>query len=104
MQTLPITYNKNGFTFNQISRDGDAVIYEQIMPEPGKRIAYEVFEVMKKKATIINGNAISARETPPSNEQWGNYGFTVYDLSDAKTKQAYIADRVRNRKFPPTVE
>lgn len=102
MKPLPISYNKNGFTFNQIIREGDVAVYEQIIPETGKRIAYEVFEVMKKKAATINGSIIEARETSPSNEQWGTNGFTVYDLSHAKVKQGILSQAIRNRQESKT--
>lgn len=104
MQPLPTTYNKNGFTFNQVDREGDVAIYEQIMPELSKRVAYEVFEVLKKPAATINGVDIPERESCPGNEQWGNYGFTVYDLSKAKQKQAEIAEKIRNRQESKTVK
>ena len=104
MQLLPTTYNKNGFTFNQVNREGDVAIYEQIMPETGKRIAYEVFEVLKKPPVTINGIDIPERETCPGNEQWGNHGFTVYDLTSAKEKQAQIAKKIVNRQESKTVK
>jgi hypothetical protein len=99
MKQIANTYNKNSFTFNLIERDQDVAIYEQIEPETGKRIAYEVFEVMKKQAVILHGNAIEAHESCPSNEQWGNYGFTVYDLKDAKDKQVQLIQKIEKRQI-----
>jgi len=99
MKQLPTTYNKNGFTFNQVFRESDVAIYEQIMPETGKRIAYEVFEVQKKEAFSLNGYDYPAKEAVPSTTQWGQTAFTVFDLSRAKQRQAELLQRIEVRSI-----
>lgn len=104
MRTLSTSYKKNGHLFNLIEREGDIAIYEQIEPDSGKRIAYEVFEIQRNEARTIAGKDIEAGESCPGNEQWGRQGFTVYDLKDAKEKQGILAARVEERKKQASVE
>lgn len=98
MRPLKTNYRKNSYDFNLIEREGDVAIYEQIEPESGKKIGYEVFEVLKNKARTIAGRDIEATESCPNNEQWGKFGYTVYDFLDAKEKQGILSTRIKERK------
>ncbi len=97
MEKLPVQYVKNTFRYDLISRDGDVAIYSQTMPETGKLIGYEVFEVQKKEAFSLNGYDYPAKEAVPSANQWGQMAFTVSDLSRAKVRQAELLKKIESR-------
>ena len=99
MKTLPNTFSKNTFDYQLVSRDGDVAIYSQTMPETGKLIGYEVFEVLKKEAFSLNGYDYPAKEAVPSTTQWGQMAFTVFDLSRAKQRQAELLQRIEVRSI-----
>ena len=99
MEKLPVQYVKNTFRYDLISRDGDVSIYSQTMPETGKLIGYEVFEVQKKEAFSLNGYDYPAKEAVPSTTQWGQTAFTVFDLSRAKQRQAELLQRIEVRSI-----
>ena len=99
MKTLPNTFSKNTFDYQLVSRDGDVAIYSQTMPETGKLIGYEVFEVQKKEAFSLNGYDYPAKEAVPSANQWGQMAFTVFDLSRAKQRQAELLQRIEVRSI-----
>lgn len=101
MKPLEKKYNKNGFAYELVDRQGDVAIYSQTLPETGKIIAYEVFEVMKNKEREIAGKIIGAGESVPNIKQWGAYAFTVYDLEAAKLKQGFLSTRILERKKQP---
>lgn len=97
MQTLPDNYRKNGYEFNLIERNGDVAIYEQIEPITQRRVAYEVFEVMKYPERVIAGQTVIAREGTPSNEMWGQFGFTIWSLDDARQKKDLLTTKLEER-------
>lgn len=99
MEKLPVQYVKNTFRYDLISRDGDVSIYSQTMPETGKLIGYEVFEVKKNPPFSINGYDYPAKEAVPSTTQWGQMAFTVFDLSRAKQRQAELLQRIEVRSI-----
>ncbi len=90
MKPLEKHYKKNGYAFNLVTRIDDVAIYEQIIPEIGRIGGYEVFRVVKHPEKNINGRIIEARESTPSNEQWGVLGFSVSSISEAKARMAQL--------------
>ena len=94
MKTLATTYGKNGHQFNLVQRDGDVAIYAQ--DEPANY--FEVFEVQKNKERFVGGRFIEASESTPSNEQWGQQGFTVYGILAANKKAKELREKIDRRK------
>jgi hypothetical protein len=102
MITLPKTYSKNGYRFEEVERIGDVAIYRQVDPDTGRTLAFEVFEVLKNKEKVIAGKALPAKEGTPSNEQWGLYGFTVWQFPEAEKKRDILLERINRRKIGQT--
>ena len=103
MQPLAQTYTKNSYNFALVNRIKDVAIYSQSLPESGKCIGYEVFEVQKFPERIMAGNTIAAKEGTPSNEQLGRLGFTIHDLKDAKAKMDVLLSNMEKRQNIPTI-
>lgn len=97
MKPLPDQYKKNGYDFNRIDREGDVAIYEQIEPETNRRVAFEVFEVMKYPEREIGGVVVPAKEATPSNEMWGTFGYTVWNLGAANEKKDLLMAKIQER-------
>lgn len=97
MKPLPQQYRKNSYDFNLVEREGDVAIYEQIDPDTKRRVAFEVFEVLKKPERNIGERVVEANEGCPSNEDWGTFGFTVWTLEAAKEKQKMLLENIQNR-------
>lgn len=73
---------KNGLpgTASQIKRTGDAAIYKV------DDTNYEVIKIRVLKRSHFNGTYFPEREVYPSSSDWGVYGFTFIQLSDAESK------------------
>lgn len=103
MIRLSEKYRKNSYEFELVKRVDDVAIYRQIDPETGKRVAFEIFEVMQKGAWELNGKAYDPKETTPSNEQWGIYGFTVSNIAKAEEKMGILLERIKNRHIKNSI-
>lgn len=99
MLPLASNYTKNSYNFALVNRTKDVAIYSQALPETGKIIGYEVFEVLKKPAFSLNGYDYPAQEQTPSNNQWGQLGFTVSDLEAATIKQGFLLNKIEVRSI-----
>ncbi len=94
---LQDTYNKNGYAFKKIKREGDVAIYEQSHQEsPLNR--YEVFEIRRQEATEFNGVKYEAKERCPSNEEWGVNAYTCFDLGRAEQIMQDIKHAITERE------
>jgi hypothetical protein len=99
------TFSKNGYDYKLLKsseRIGNqqVAIYEQLDKDQDmKCVAYEVriirFILIKKDKPRYNLKAGDEEIRHPSNEDWGNYGWTYRDLEKAKQKYdetvSYIA-------------
>jgi hypothetical protein len=97
MTKLPIAYKKNGYDYRQIYRDELTAIYEQV--SEGKRIAFEVCEIIQAPAGEVFGKWIEEREKLPSTEMWGTKGFTVHTLERAFEKQRFLLSQIKARNL-----
>jgi hypothetical protein len=95
MTPLPLSYKKNGFDYRQIYRDELTAIYEQV--SEGRRIAFEVCEIIQAPAGEVFGKWIEEREKLPSTEMWGTKGFTVHTLERAFEKQRLLLSQIKAR-------
>ncbi len=92
MQILPKVFRKYGYDYKQVIRNNKTAIYKQFDNDV---TYYEVIRIkhylkdriakFKKNGKIIE-SIISKGEYYPSNEEWGGYGWTYMDLTDAKNK------------------
>lgn len=99
MKQLPIEYKKYGYIFKQVKREGMAAIYEQINPDDGKTVGFEVFEVIEQRAFEKNGKSYPPAEQPPSSSQWGVYGWTSANLEAANVHFERIKNNLARRKL-----
>jgi len=90
---LQDSFNKNGFTFEQVWREGDFAIYKQTKQGVNKQW-YEAIKITRHNGYKIGGNVIEPSEIYPSNEKWGILGFTCVDLVSAHKKIGYMKDHL----------
>ncbi len=95
MIPIPTKFCTGGFDYKQVIRDDRCAIYRQTK---GRTESYEVVILRHNKAhTWPTGTTSPARESMPSSESWGIYGFTHTDLSRAMVKFREIASLPRSR-------
>jgi len=77
---IPQLFNKKGYTYRQIKREGNKAIYEQTK---GNFTAYEVVKIGKHNGYTMGGSYIEPSETYPGSSLWGILGWTCTDLDRA---------------------
>lgn len=82
MKTLE-SYRKNGHEFTLYARTGNLAIFH------GKRIGgnsdtWEVIHIQSHNGREIAGKFFEPAEYPPSNEQWGRFGWTSNSAETAR--------------------
>ncbi len=85
MKILATEFSSKGFTYRQISRDGDVAVYEQRWGRNGSA-AYETVIVQRHNGREIAGAYIPPAEFMPSSSQWGVKGWTFTDKDGALQK------------------
>jgi len=85
MKKLEKTFNKKGFTYTQVVREGNKAIYRQDKSDYTSA-SYEVVKIGSHNGYELNGTKIAASETYPSTSLWGTQGWTFQSLDDAKKK------------------
>lgn len=98
MKRLPETYMKNSYKHILVWRDSDYAISEVRDEHTNKLYCFEAFEIQKHKETIIKGSLVEARESTPSNEEWGVKGFTTNNITDAQLKIGILRSNKLNPK------
>lgn len=97
-------YNKNGYTFKEVKREGNVAMYEQWCEKEDteglKFVGYEVFEVIQQDAGFAGPKKIPqpARELVPNNESWGLKAFTCTSLENAEERFQMLKQRLSDRK------
>ena len=90
MKTLPTEFRKDGFTFQQLKRDGDLSLYRKTKDAIGGPItSWEIVRIRTaaKSYTFPNGSIVEAGdESCPGNESWGSHGFTYSDEEKARKR------------------
>jgi hypothetical protein len=84
---LPKEFKRDGFSYRQIAREGDAAIYEQAWcgcSDPS--VCYEMIHVKRREGFRVGGRFVEPAEIYPNSEAWGTGGFTVRDKDAAFTK------------------
>lgn len=98
MKRLPNTFMKNSYKHQIIWRDTDYAITEVRDEITNKLYCLEAFEIQKHKEVKIKDSLVEARESTPSNEDWGIKGFTVYNMVDAQLKIGVLKANKSNKK------
>lgn len=91
MQPLPESFEKSGWSFNQIARDGNIALFRKDRIG-GNAESFEVIVVQSH-----NGREFKDPESQkvthyppaefyPSSEQWGSKGFSLTTLTDARVR------------------
>jgi hypothetical protein len=94
MRELPNKYEKNSYDHYLVWRDEDHAITRVVEPSDGHFVCYEAFKIQKNPTVTLKNGVVEGRETSPSNERWGKYGYTVTTLERAFDK----INELRNRK------
>lgn len=76
MKTLATEITAKGFTYRQVTRDGNVAIYSQHDHPSSKPGAYEVIIIQSHDGYEIGGAHIPAAESFPSTSAWGSKGWT----------------------------
>jgi hypothetical protein len=84
---LPKEFKRDGFSYRQIAREGDAAIYQQAWSGcPNPSVCYEVIRIRRREGFQINGRFVGSAEVYPKSEAWGADGFTFADKEAAFAK------------------
>ena len=86
-KSLPKEFRRDGFTYRQIAREGNAALYEQRWTgcaEPS--VCYEVIRIRRREGFQIGDKLIQPYEIYPNSEAWGVDGFTLTDRDAAFAK------------------
>jgi hypothetical protein len=107
-------FNYRHFLYKQVLREKNIAIYEQWLksqfvasrmktdpPEGDIFIGYEVVKIKKRRAEIMFGKEIPAREAYPGSEQWGIHGWTCKDWQSAKNKFAELLGTHKGERKVP---
>lgn len=87
MKVIADTFTKNGFDFNLVKRAGSVAIFaKRERGCPDEVPTYETVVVRNRKEREAFGVTFEAGEFYPSNEEWGVFGWTYYDLAGAEAK------------------
>jgi len=88
---LPKQFRRDGFTYRQIAREGNAAIYEQTWNGCQNRVAYEVIRIRRREGFEIGGRFVEPADVYPKSEAWGVDGFTYTDKDRAFAKLRGLA-------------
>ena len=84
-------FRRDGFTYRQIAREGNAAIYEQRWTRCAQSsVCYEVIRIRRREGFEIGGRFVEPAEVYPNSEAWGTDGFTLTDRDAAFTKLRQI--------------
>jgi hypothetical protein len=84
-------FTKNGFRFRQIWREGDFAVFHKVAMEGNIHpttydAGFETVVVSRHDGYEIAGNKVEPAECYPSNELWGDKGWTYKTLHEAQIK------------------
>lgn len=91
---LPKEFQRDGFTYRQIAREGNAAIYEQRWSGSRNPSAcYEVIRIRRRDGFQIGARFVEPAEVYPNSDAWGVDGFTLIDRDAAFAKLREIASQ-----------
>ena len=99
---LPERFNKFGYTFSLLKREGDVAIFKQ---HKKKRIFnYEVVIIGRHNGYEINGMFFEPSEFYPSTSEWGTKGFTCTSLEAAEIRFDKLKEKIETKEKDPRVK
>ena len=94
---LPKEFQRDGFNYRQVAREGDAAIYEQRWTGcPNPAVCFEVIRIKRREGFEIGGRFVEPAEVYPNSEAWGMDGFTFTDWNKARAK--FSKYRLKNQQ------
>jgi hypothetical protein len=84
---LPKEFRRDGFSYRQIAREGEAAIYEQTWgycADPS--VCYEVIRVKRREGFVVDGRFVEPAEVYAPSKLWGVDGFTFTNRNTARAK------------------
>jgi len=99
-QPLPTRFQRGGFTYLQIAREGDCAIYEQRWSGcRNPSVCYEVIRIRRREAFQIEGRFVEPAEVYRNSEAWGVDGFTLTDKEAAFARLWELAGQNTSRPW-----
>lgn len=97
MKPIALKFQRGGYEFEQVVREGDVAIYGQKRPGQPGAWYYEVVKIRRRAAREAFGVQFEAGEYYPSSEEWGVFGWTYMDFPRAKGwMDTLIASKSKN--------
>jgi len=85
-------FQHKGFNYRQITREGNAAIYQQTCNGwRNPSVAYEVVRIRRREGFWINDRFVEPAEVYPKSEAWGTDGFTFTNKDAAFAKLRELA-------------
>lgn len=82
---IPTVFNKKGFTYTLLKREGNKAIYQQTRHGSDMN-NYEVVKIGKHNGYTMGGVFIEPAETYPGSSLWGITGWTCTSIEDAQKR------------------
>jgi len=83
IKQIKTIFYTNGFTYSHIKRSGLITLYE-VIHSGGSTVNYEVAILRIMPEESIKGVVYPKRESYPSNEDFGDFGWSHSSLTDAE--------------------
>jgi hypothetical protein len=81
-KTIPTSFKKKGFTYNQLKREGKKAIFQQTR-EGSSLNNYEVVKIGRHNGYVMGGMNIEPAETYPGSSLWGITAWTCSSIDAA---------------------
>ena len=81
-KTIPTSFKKKGFTYNQLKREGKRAIFQQTR-EGSSLNNYEVVKIGRHNGYVMGGMSIEPAETYPGSSLWGITAWTCTSIDEA---------------------
>ena len=81
-KTIPTSFKKKGFTYNQLKREGKRAIFQQTR-EGSSLNNYEVVKIGRHNGYLMGGVMIAPAETYPGSSLWGITAWTCCSIDEA---------------------
>jgi hypothetical protein len=85
-KSLPTRFQRGGFYYRQIYREGDFAIYKQTWKGNEHSTAFEVIRLRRHEGFQIGDRWVEPGEVYPNSEAWGVDAWTVLNKDAAFTK------------------
>lgn len=76
-------YSKNGYDFTIVKRQGNLAIAKGIHQDHGAE-NWEIILIRSHNGLQMGNNWVESKEFPPSNAEWGMFGWTALNAAHAE--------------------